>query len=75
MKILIKKAKRKTSLLLEKTIFNYNYPSYSKLPLEIKSDEIHLKAAMDWLMYAQDINKEGGVSACYYPKKKRSTAI
>jgi len=45
------------SSLSVKGYLGNRYPTYS--------NEVHIKAAMDWLCFAQKQNKEGGVSAHY----------
>lgn len=52
-------------------VFSLKYPEHSKVPFEIKSDDKHLKVAMEWLCRAQDATKCGGVSACYYLLQKK----
>lgn len=50
---------------LKKFLVIFNYPEFKSLPNKPKSDEEHLKAAMEWLCFAQDITGCGGVSAFY----------
>lgn len=51
--------------MLKKILIPLRYPELWHLPHKPQTDEVHLKAAMDWLCVAQDATKDGGVSALY----------
>ncbi|MFA5889089.1 MAG: hypothetical protein WCW47_02275 [Candidatus Paceibacterota bacterium] len=50
---------------LKKFLVTFNYPEFRSLPNKPRSDEEHLKAAMEWLCLAQDVTGCGGVSTSY----------
>ncbi|MDO8548064.1 MAG: glycoside hydrolase family 127 protein [bacterium] len=60
--------------IVKKLIVQFKYPELRRLPHAPEADEVHLKAAVDWLCTAQDATDDGGVSATYDIWKKRWAA-
>lgn len=56
-----------------RTPFYVRYPEYLFNPRAPRTDEAHLRAAMEWLCRAQDVTGGGGVSA-YFNMRKRQWA-
>lgn len=56
---------KKISDSIKKFLVTFNYPEFKSLPNKSRNDGEHLKAAMEWLCFAQDVTDCGGVSAHY----------